>query len=279
MKPERARLAAVSIASGPPEEVRGWSDAWVLGSDEADESLGVGCYLLSLVGSPLAVRSLQSAFLANPPLELARADGKRVRLRPAHQAIYRTRWSRLPSGALHALLVADLSEGPSPAERLILAPSEAALPDALFADLFTHRGLMAFPEWRRWLLRHLLETGGARRLTGPVPASRPRKTTSMPSSRLGFKTLTSPSPTPRWPLADPRLEDWPAPSAPSGQLRADRPCFARCAPKMCPRRAETCPKPDPASQRGKENPSVNLRLTEGPCVRSALKRQVLYLLS
>ncbi len=81
-----------------------------------------------------------------------------------------TRWSRLPSGALHALLVADLSEGPSPAERLILARSEAALPDALFADLFPHRGLMAVPEWREWLVSRLLETGGARQLIGPVPA-------------------------------------------------------------------------------------------------------------
>jgi len=172
MKPERARPAAVSIAWGSSGEVRGWSDAWVLGSDDADESLGVGCYLLSLVGSPLAVRGLQSAFLANPPLELEGADGRRVRLRPADKARYRTRWSRLPSGALQALLVADLSEGPSPAERLILAPSEAALPDALFADLFTHRGLMAFPEWREWLCSRLLEVGGATRLAGPVPALR-----------------------------------------------------------------------------------------------------------
>lgn len=170
MNPDRARLASVSIARESAREVRGWSDAWVLGSEEADAYFGVDCYLLSLVGSSLAVRGLQSAFLANPPLELGRADGRRVRLRPAHEAIYRTRWSRLPSGALHALLVADLSEGPSPAERLILAPSEAAVPDALFADLFTHRGLMAFPEWREWLLPHLLETGGARRLAGPVTA-------------------------------------------------------------------------------------------------------------
>lgn len=170
MKPEGARLASVSSARESTRDVRGWSDAWVQGSEEGDAHFGVDCYLLSLVGSPLAVRGLQSAFLANPPLELARADGKRVRLRPAHEAIYRTRWSRLPSGALHALLVADLSEGPSPAERLILAPSEAALPEALFADLFTHRGLMALPDWREWLLPHLLESGGARRLTGPVPA-------------------------------------------------------------------------------------------------------------
>lgn len=170
MKPEGACLASVSSAGGSTRDPRSWSDAWVLGSEEGDAHFGVDCYLLSLVGSPLAVRGLQSAFLANPPLELERADGRRVRLRPARGAIYRTRWTRLPSGALHALLVADLSEGPSPAERLILAPSEAAVPDALFADLVTHRGLMAFPEWREWLLRHLLETGGARRLAGPVPA-------------------------------------------------------------------------------------------------------------
>jgi len=170
MKPERARLASVSSAGGSTRDVRGWSDAWILGSEEGDAYFGIDCYLLSLVGSPLAVRGLQSAFLANPPLELARADAGRVRLRPAGKAIYRTRWSRLPCGALHALLVADLSEGPSPGERLILAPSEAALPDALFADLFTHRGLMAVPDWREWLLPRLLETGGARRLAGPVTA-------------------------------------------------------------------------------------------------------------
>ena len=172
MKPERARLASVSSAGGSTRDVRGWSDAWVLGSEEGDAHFGIDCYLLSLVGSPLAVRGLQSAFLANPPLELARADAGRVRLRPAGKAIYRTRWSRLPCGALHALLVADLSEGPSPGERLILAPSETALPDALFAALFTHRGLMAFREWREWFCSRLLELGGATRLAGPVPALR-----------------------------------------------------------------------------------------------------------
>lgn len=169
MKPDGARLATVSIARESAREVRGWSDAWVLGSEEADAYFGVDCYLLSLVGSPLAVRGLQSAFVANPPLELQRADAGRVRLRPADKAIYRTRWSRLPCGALHALLVANLGEGLAP-ERLILAPSEAALPDALFADLFTHRGVMAVPDWRQWLLSRLLETGGARPLAGPVTA-------------------------------------------------------------------------------------------------------------
>ncbi len=165
-------LATIRALTGPAETLTGWCDAWVASADESDDAWGVDGYLLSLVGSPLAVRALQSAFLAHSPLRITPPDGPRLTLHPANNAIYRTRWSRLPSGALHGLLLADLSHCPRPASRLVLASSDDALPDALLTDLLAHRGLMALPKWRGWLCSRLLEVGGATRLAGPVPALR-----------------------------------------------------------------------------------------------------------
>lgn len=165
-------LATVRALSGPAETLTGWCDAWVASAGDSDDAWGVDGYLLSLVGSSLAVRALQSAFLARSPLRITPPGGPRLTLHAVHDASYRTRWSRLPSGTLHALLVADLSDGPLPASRLVLAPSEAALPGAVLQDLLAHRGLMALPEWRGWLCSRLFETGGATRLAGPVPALR-----------------------------------------------------------------------------------------------------------
>ena len=160
-------LATVHLRDAEGRSPTVWSDAWLLEPDEAAWPPRA-CYLLSLVGPPLAVRAVHSAFLSHRAPELRPPAGPRADLTPAREAVYRTRWGRLPSGAAHALLLGDPSPTPAPAPRLILAPSEAALAEALVADLLRSRGLMALPAWRDWLLGRLLETEQATRLAGPL---------------------------------------------------------------------------------------------------------------
>jgi len=162
--PPLARIRSLGDSS---REFAIWSDAWAI---EPERSGTATCYVLSLIGPPLAVRGLHSAFLSHVPLELREPSGTRKTFTARWETACRARWSRLPSGALHALLVADLRRQPPPASRLVLAPSEAVLAEAVFTDLFRYSGLMALPEWRAWLLSTLLERELAVRLEGTLPA-------------------------------------------------------------------------------------------------------------
>lgn len=163
-------LARVRLRADTPRALTAWSDAWVTTSTDGAAAGGVDCYLLSLLGAPAAVRGLQSAFLAHWELSVEPPAGGGIIVRHHWNATYRTRWSRLPSGSLHALLVADPGGAEPGGHRLVLARSEPELPDALFADLLASRGLLALPEWRHWLFRRLLEGEGAARLEGPLAA-------------------------------------------------------------------------------------------------------------
>lgn len=167
---ECSPLARVCLKADAPGAVTAWSDAWVTTSTDGASEWGADCYLLSMLGSPVAVRGLHSAFLSSSELSVEPPDGTSLIIRPHWNATYRTRWSRLPSGSLHAILVADLGDQDPHQGRLVLARSEPELPDALFADLLASRGLMAVPEWRHWLFQRLLESEGAARLEGPLPA-------------------------------------------------------------------------------------------------------------
>lgn len=167
-------LATVRNADATKNAISVWSDAWAV-DPEVPSLTWTPCYLLSLVGAPLAVRGLHSAFVGGATVKLETPkQPEPIFPRPLYRAPYRTRWSRLPSGALHALLVADINSvsDQNAQDRLVLAPDDAALPGALFTDLLAHRGLMALPEWREWLLVELLETERAVRLAGPVAALR-----------------------------------------------------------------------------------------------------------
>ena len=151
-------LATLSIADSPTPDGQVWSDAWVV--DRRDDVF----YVLSLIGSPTAVRTLQAAIAERADLRLTHQRTTRD-LKPHAVSRYQTRSGRLPSGAVHAVL----SCAPS-GDRLVLAESEAALPRVCFEDLVLHRGLMAIPEWAPCIFEMLLDRNEAHRLAGPIPA-------------------------------------------------------------------------------------------------------------
>jgi hypothetical protein len=151
-------LATLRIADAPTSDGQVWSDGWVV--DPRDDVF----YVLSLIGSPTAVRTLHAAIAERADLRLTHQ--RTTRDLKAHAfSRYQTRWGRLPSGAVHAVL----SCAPSGA-RLVVAESEPALPRACFEDLVRHRGLMAIPEWAPRVFELLLDRNDAHRLVGPIPA-------------------------------------------------------------------------------------------------------------
>ncbi len=151
-------LASLSVTDSPTAEGQVWSDGWVV--DPRDDVF----YVLSLIGSPTAVRTLHAAIAERAELRLTHQRSTR-NLKPHAVSRYQVRSGRLPSGAVHAIL----SCAPSGA-RLVLAESEAALPKACFEDIVRHRSLMAIPEWAPWVFEALLDRNEAHRLAGPIPA-------------------------------------------------------------------------------------------------------------
>jgi hypothetical protein len=151
-------LATLSIAGSTTPDGQVWSDGWIV--DPRDDVF----YVLSLIGSSTAVRALHAAIAERTNLRLTHHRSTRD-LKPHAVGRYQPRSSRLPSGAVHAVL----SHAPSGA-RLVLAETEAALPRACFEDLVLHRGLMAIPEWAPCIFAMLLDRNLAHRLTGPIPA-------------------------------------------------------------------------------------------------------------
>ena len=151
-------LAAISIADSATADAQVWSDRWVV--DPRDDAF----YVLSLIGRPMAVRTLLAAVTERAPLRLMHQRTPHD-LKPHALSRCHTRSGRLPSGAVHAVL----SCAPAGA-RLVLAENEAALPGACFEDLVLHRGLMAIPEWAPCLFALLLDRNYAHRLAGPIPA-------------------------------------------------------------------------------------------------------------
>jgi hypothetical protein len=151
-------LATIHITDAATAEGQAWSDGWVV--DPRDDVF----YVLSLIGSPTAVRTIQAAVTERANLRLTH-ERTTCDLKPHAASRYHTRSGRLPSGAVHALL----SCAPSRV-RLVLAQSEATLPRACFEDLVLHRGLMAIPEWAPCLFQMMLDGNEAHRLVGPIPA-------------------------------------------------------------------------------------------------------------
>lgn len=151
-------LATVSVAHAPIPEGQVLTDAWVV--DPRDDVF----YVLSVIGSPTAVRTLQAAIAERADLRLTH-QATTLDLKPHPVSRYQTRSGRLPSGAVHILL----SCAPLGA-RLVLAESETALPRACFDDLVLHRSLMAIPEWAPRIFEMLLDRNEAHRLVGPISA-------------------------------------------------------------------------------------------------------------
>ncbi len=151
-------LDTLSIADPPTPDGHVWSDGWVV--DPRDDIF----YVLSLIGTATAIRTVHAAVAARAALRLTHQRTTRD-LKPHVVSRYQMRSGRLPCGAVHAVLGC----APSGA-RLVLAESEATLPTACFEDLVLHRGLMAIRDWAPRIFAMLLERSHAHRLAGPIPA-------------------------------------------------------------------------------------------------------------
>src|SRR5213596_909356 len=106
-------LAALRIADAPTADGHVWSDAWAV--DPRDDVF----YVLSLIGSPTAIRSLHAAIGERADLRLTHQRTTRD-LKPHASSRYQTRSGRLLSGAVHSVLTC----APAGA-RLVVAQSEA----------------------------------------------------------------------------------------------------------------------------------------------------------
>ena len=158
-------LATVRPLEGETADVTVFSDAWAF--HPAERRL----YLLSLLGTPTAVHNVQSALSAGIGVRLTISAPQSYELRPATRSM-RTRWGRLPSGGAQALCIAEMPDDRLHKDpRLVIAPSDEALADAIYRDLVDARALMGFPAWAAWLARTLESENLLVRLAGPIAAA------------------------------------------------------------------------------------------------------------
>lgn len=158
-------LATVRPTEGEASDVTVFSDAWAIHPSTND------FYILSLVGTSTGVRNVHDALQHGARVRLTVNEQQRYEVRAAVRTI-RTRWGRLPSGAAHALIVAEPADDHRQnGSRLVLAPSSETLAAAVYQELVEARALMGFPDWAAWLTRELEEATHLVRLTGPIAAT------------------------------------------------------------------------------------------------------------
>ena len=139
-------------------DARLWTDAWAI--DPSTHEV----HFLSAVGTPSAVRALKKALPSAVDLTI-REGPRSIACHGRNWPAYQWRTGRLPSGAVHLLAVRPVRR-----PRLVIAPNEETLPQALFNALLDEHALMALPEWAPWLLQTLLNNNHATRLDGPTAA-------------------------------------------------------------------------------------------------------------
>ena len=110
-------LATISIADSATADAQALSDGWVV--DPRDNVF----YVLSLIGSPTAVRTLHAAIAERAELRLSH-QGTTHTLKRHAASRYHSRSGRLPSGAVHVVLSCASSGA-----RLIVAENEASSSD------------------------------------------------------------------------------------------------------------------------------------------------------
>ena len=122
-------------------------------------------YLLSAAGRDNAVQSVTAALLSGRELELLTDPAAPVR--KASGETYRRRSRRLPSGALHqVVLAAGFWDPQERTERLLYIGADEDEESLVYAAVQRHYAVPLLPEWAPWLREQLQGQGNLRELAG-----------------------------------------------------------------------------------------------------------------
>ncbi len=128
--------------------------------------------LLSLVGQDSAVKSISSAMVSGRELQISQREGN-ITIEADRNTHYRILSSKLPSGLLHQLVVAeDFLKSENSGRKLIFIPAGTSPAEAVFHHLQQTFAITAIPEWSSWLYERLKEQELIEELEGTVQAVR-----------------------------------------------------------------------------------------------------------
>ena len=128
--------------------------------------------LLSIVGQDSAVKAISSAMVSGRDLEITRTEGN-IAIEADRSTHYKILSSKLPSGLLHQLVVAeDFLKSENSGKKLIFIPAGTNPAEAVFHHLQSTFAITAIPEWSSWLYERLKQQEFLEELEGTEKAVR-----------------------------------------------------------------------------------------------------------
>jgi hypothetical protein len=132
--------------------------------DPSDDSL----LFISLAGTEQAVKAVSSALIGQRIVSIKRQGNREIQLHWSPAAHLRVFSTKLPSGAVHQLVVDTRFFGNETMEHCILIPQGEELPRVFYSQVLSGLASPLIPEWAPWLCAQLREQGLIQEMAGTL---------------------------------------------------------------------------------------------------------------
>jgi hypothetical protein len=132
--------------------------------DPSDDSL----LFISLAGTEQAVKAVSSATIGCRIVSIKREDNREIGLHRSPAAHLRVFSAKLPTGAVHQLVVDTRFFGNDTMEHCILVPQGEELPRVVYSQMLSHLASPLIPEWAPWICEQLKEQGLIQEMAGTL---------------------------------------------------------------------------------------------------------------
>ncbi len=121
--------------------------------DPSDDSL----LFISLAGTEQAVKAVSSALIGQRIVSIKRQGNKEIQVHGSPEGHFRVFSTKLPTGAVHQLVVDTRFFGQDTAENCLLIPQGDDLSKVVYSQVLTHLASPLIPEWAPWICAKLKE--------------------------------------------------------------------------------------------------------------------------
>ncbi len=123
-------------------------------------------FLLSVVGYDSAVKGITSAAVSGREIEII--TDYTIRICASKFEKYRILSTKLPSGLLHQIVVAESFLTQEGMSKIIYVTEEQNTPEVIYRKIHQSYTVPAIPEWSEWLYKKVVENGWVEELEGNI---------------------------------------------------------------------------------------------------------------
>lgn len=123
-------------------------------------------YLLSVVGYDSAVKGITSAAVSGREIEIL--TEYTIRICANRYEKYRILNTKLPSGLLHQIVVAESFFTQEGMSKIIYVTEQQNTPEVVYQKIQQSYTIPSIPEWAEWLYKRIIDNGWVEKLQGTV---------------------------------------------------------------------------------------------------------------